>query len=486
METESDYSSEPFDLILRRERKVLELILDDPGLAKIRTETLNHPAVVRYDRISDFIAGSYSLRYPDETNYAVEIGSAALDGITIGSMSSPEEVLAAIPDQEVLRQLRLRVSDKEQYFDQMAAFNCWSLLRAKGMPAQLVEEEGLPDIRVDLPEQVEWIECKRIRLGSPSSRIRKVIKKANIQIKRADPEGVGIVYIAVERPEHRTVLDDTLPSAIAEYVGEAERELASGSSRSVAAAVVGWTDHMVMGEPPAHTLHVVRRRSESRYHTSPRRPLRVPSQMLVLGRTVAIFINWDQQPQPGPPIESLKAANVVATQMFRQECELPGLVRSVHAIAAMQQPDHLTDYDLGGIKVTLATKWIEAGANSYVLLLTANAKDGGPTELSLAFRAYPAVLGITKDTDPSVVFRKVIERYGLTVSVGNQTGLFVPSARLPVPSNGPAKLVEVNNPLNHPCAVCAFFRIQDGTADVHWAFAIDNYRYRREVKRQRR
>ena len=235
-----------------------------------------------------------------------------------------------------------------------------------------------------------------------------------------------MVYITIERPEHRTVLDDALPSAIAEYIAEAERELASGSSRSVAAAVFGWADHMVMGEPPAHTLHTVRRRSECRYHTSPRRQLRIPNEMLVLGRTVAVFVDWNEQAKSGPPLEPLKSGNIVATQLFRQNSQAPGLVRSVHAIAAMQQPDQRVEFDLGGAKILISTKWIDSEYNPYVLLIIASVRGGGQIELRLAFRAYSTILGVTRNTDPSTVFRKIIQRYGLMVSVGSQTGPFVP------------------------------------------------------------
>jgi len=482
----SEQMEESFELALDRERRFLELLLDDPALSVLRAKMPGHPAVLRYNKISQFLDQSYSLSFPDELSFVADILSAGLDSMTMATAATPEELLKSISDQEVLRQLRNRVTDPHQYHDQMSAFNCWTLLTSKGIHAELIEREGFPDIRMNLPSGQEWVECKRKHIGSPISRIRKIIKKSNNQIKHADSNGTGFVYITVERPEQRTVLDDKLPTVIAEYIAEVRRELNSGASRSVAAVVIAWDDHMVMGEPPAHTLHVARRRSACHFHTSPRRLLGVPKESLVLGRTVAVYVNWSNQVQPGPPLESIRANNIVVTQLFRQECELPGLVRSVHAFAVIEQPDEIVSYDLSGITVILATKWVRSAESPFALIAIGHRMGDKSIEVDLAFRAYPDVLPIIGVSNPAEIFIKFVERYGLMVSVGEQTGLFIPSGRVTVPVGGPAGFVQVHNPMNHPFAVCAVCKMERGVADVHWAFAIDNYRYQRDVKQRRR
>jgi hypothetical protein len=186
----------PISGLLERESKLLELLLGDAGLSSLRARVSNHPAVI------EFIAQPGSVRYPDEIDQVLELGGAALDNMTIAAELSPENVLESIGDPEVLRQLRRRVTDPGMFFDQMAAFTCWNLLRDRDITSRLIEKEGQLDILVTLNSgSQEWIECKRIRLGSEPKRLRKVIKKANEQIRRADTGGVGGYTFSLSAPK---------------------------------------------------------------------------------------------------------------------------------------------------------------------------------------------------------------------------------------------------------------------------------------------
>ena len=189
----------------------------------------------------------------------------------------------------------------------MAAITVWNLLRAAGLAPRLVEKEGLPDIAVpDSSGTPEWIEVKRIRRGSSPTRARKVIKKANSQIKRADTDGVGAVFMLIERPQQRVVFDDALPAEVKLYVDEAERELGSGYSRSVHAVAIAWDDYMLIGDFPEPTWYVHRRRTVVREHRTPRRALRLPRTALEVGRTVALPIIWAASAGTARPLAPIR------------------------------------------------------------------------------------------------------------------------------------------------------------------------------------
>lgn len=174
----------PPERFLRFELRILELLLDDPGLVGLRARFPDHPAVVRYDRITRFLDHREHLQYPNETDLVLETRSLVLDGFLLAG-GEAADIVANIQS-EVLRQLRTRVADPGQFADQMTALSFWGMLRSKGIQADIVEEIGLPDISIPIRvAERHWIEVKRIRLGAATRRIRDDIGDANDQIKRA-------------------------------------------------------------------------------------------------------------------------------------------------------------------------------------------------------------------------------------------------------------------------------------------------------------
>lgn len=135
----------------------------------------------------------------------------------------------------------------------------------------------MPDLRVVVGERATWADVKRIHVGTNPSRIRKAIGKANSQIKRADTEGVGLALIHVDRCGARASLDDRVPSDVQPYVEEAERELSSNSSKSVAQVVLTWDDCFAISEPDQPCLYAVRRRSLALEYKPSRAELILPS-----------------------------------------------------------------------------------------------------------------------------------------------------------------------------------------------------------------
>jgi hypothetical protein len=183
----------------------------------------------------------------------------------------------------------------------------------------------------------------------------------------------------------------------------------------------------------------------------------------------------------------MQVGNVTVTQLFRQECEMPGDVRSVHAIEALQRSDTAVKYQLGEMTVLLAIKRITLPAHPYTLLLIA-ASGHGNTEIYLGFRLYDDVLAAAKGTEPLDLFSAFLERYGVPVKVGSLEGLFIPRAVVNVPPEG-GQLVGGLAQQGEPQLVHAFVKILDTsprTAEVAWAFSILTGRYRKDIQGRRR
>jgi hypothetical protein len=484
-------SRSSFQFLLQQELEILEALLGDPGLANLRKKTSEHPAVIRYDLVRRYLTepAGETFRYPDEGEDVLTIGGLLLDSMTINTSETPQQIVAAIDD-EVLNQLRKRASDPEQFQDQMVAFKCWNLFRQSGRSGRLVEQDGMPDIALDLDNQPnQWIECKRIRLGTQTTRGRRIIKNANEQIKRANPNGAGAVYVFIERPEHRAVLDDSFPTEIREFINEVDRELGSGHSRSVAAVIVSWDDYMLLGDFPNPVSYFLRHRSVVRTHGEPRQALILPPDILNVGRTVGLRINWSKSTREASSDlpKSIRHKHITATELFRNECELPGYVRAEHAIQAMQNPDMISAYEIGvGAKFMLVTKLITTAKTPFTLLLIANDRDG-QLDILLGLRCYPDITKVSEST-PYDLFIEFLEKNGFPVRVGEQRGLFIPAAVVQIDKDDPSQVLSAEN-FNRPFTLCGNIRVRDGVprvVDVAWAFAIDKEKYDSEVQRHKR
>jgi hypothetical protein len=123
------------------------------------------------------------------------------------------------------------------------------------------------------------------------------------------------------------------------------------------------------------------------------------------------------------------------------------------------------------------------------MLLIAVVREGR-TEIVLGFRFYQDPKEENELTDPLEIFTKLLERYGLPVTVGTQTGLLIPSAVVEeATSQSRTNLVHVHAEPDEEFIVNTLFRIRAGSprvADVAWAFAISSRRYHEDIRKRRR
>jgi hypothetical protein len=476
---------------LRNHLRSLESIFADPELANLRAKSPRHPAVAQFSEITDYL--HHGLPYPDDVEIARSVTSALLDrSIWIAPVGGdPWEML---PDDEAKRQIQNRVRKSDQYNDVMAEVFYWSWLRSKGLPASLVEVEGKPDIYLSLIDYGElWIEVKRIRLGTRVNRVRKDIRKASSQIRRASESGAGAVVISLERAVARAALDDRVPSDVELYIAEAERELASGFSRNVAKVVIFWDDLSIDATVGAGISYRLHRRGVVLNHLNPVTTMGLGDATLGVDITAQLSGPWPQQlgtlTGHGP---RLATSEFVVGPSFREFNAGTDGVRPHHALEAASDPDaeYRQTFADGSGKTSIITRRVTAARNPYTLVLMVHDLKDGSREIGDAYKLYHDENG-KLSRDALTAFRAFVHLYGAPVGLEIDPGeviwaKLIMSARVNTSGRdiGLALPADGGNYLTGATAIS--HHTDPPGFSVAFAYAVDVDKYKADVAKQSR
>lgn len=215
-------------------------------------------------------------------------------------------------DYNTLTFIQQRLPHPEHYDSTIAELAYWGWLKARGLSPKLTEELGKPDLLIGLDTEGDSIYCdvKAILNNTDPRRIRKIISKANNQIKNvAGEESKGFCFIRVTKPVIRTpsisetnhgFLDlvseeadrntASVPNEIIHYYTEAQRVMSSNSSKSVAKVILCWEEQMIRGNFPGWLTVVGNLRSCEIDHINARRTFHIATDLLPKA-TIAFNIN---------------------------------------------------------------------------------------------------------------------------------------------------------------------------------------------------
>lgn len=278
---------------LTGQREVLAAMFEDPGLARLARTSANHPAVLHHARLNRIVANGGRAENVDDV---IEPARFLMDRWTwarVGAASFWD----VVTDEEAQLKVRSRIRDPRQYADIVTELFYWRWLElALSQPISLVEQRGLPDLRIETTPCV-WAEVKRIHLGTVPSKIVDDIKVANRQIRKAQPAGAGMVFVYVERGDLGRATGDDPPADIVPFLARCEAALRPGRFRSVAYAVITWDDYLVVGPPGAAQLWAARRQSRVLPHPQPRSRPHLKAEALQVGMTTEVWMVPGPQPQ---------------------------------------------------------------------------------------------------------------------------------------------------------------------------------------------
>ncbi|TXI92305.1 MAG: hypothetical protein E6Q34_06570 [Burkholderiaceae bacterium] len=165
-----------------------------------------------------------------------------------------------------------RLPVAEHYEATIAELGYWGWIKARGGEPALLNSEGMPDLLLgpDVEGDSVYCDVKLIQHGTASGRVRKVIEKANRQLKRVHGENTkGLCYIRILAPViryprfsdngHGRLLAQPdegnrnalgVPNEIAAYFDAARNALSGPSYRTVSKTILSWEERLVIGNIP--------------------------------------------------------------------------------------------------------------------------------------------------------------------------------------------------------------------------------------------
>jgi hypothetical protein len=189
---------------------LLDEMLGDPGLALLRRRHPRHPAVLRREAL-EAVGDRPTLPVPEMLSLMTEFALMSFD---YDSWLPPPEARTRefwdfLGDTAAARHIRSGLTLPRQFDETLSEVRVWGQLsRRAGLDARLVEETGLPDVRIGTAPDDAWAEVKFAHSGTPPSGLRRPLRSAERQLAAANARQSSTLYLFLER-----TLTYTLPLA---------------------------------------------------------------------------------------------------------------------------------------------------------------------------------------------------------------------------------------------------------------------------------
>lgn len=233
------------------------------------------------DRLSQFaelLLDNYSL---------VQATGGQLDRFQLG-------ILANYGDPKVETRIRAIIHEPRHFLDLLVelSYAAWHLSR--GNEVRAFEAAGHPDFEVvtSSPAAHFATDCKRVQAGTSENRFRKLVNKANKQIKNLGALCHGLVVVDIsERTPQLIQLGDSAPSEI-DRVARLLQHSMQTDNTTVSGALITWRDTVItpMTDGSGGTLCALRQHSRIVRHSNPLRELPADGSFLRFGHTVAFQV----------------------------------------------------------------------------------------------------------------------------------------------------------------------------------------------------
>lgn len=483
--------SEPSELESewRELKNFLEDLLDDPDLTETRQRNPRHPAVILHDTTTRMIINN---RIPatDELRRIGPIIRLLLDkGMWMTAGDGATGIRNAL-DPVVRRYVIARARQAHTFSDICAELAVWGWLNSRGFDAHLREEDSFPDIEI-LGHHPFWIEIKRINSESSLERIRKVLKKANTQLKTANPSHTGAVLVHVDRKVIQEGQNDAIPGDIAARIHEVERTLHSTYCRQIAHVIVSWDElGNIKSNGSVASIYVARRRSVVLSHRTPRYVAGIDAPRLSLSMTILSMIDY-----PGSSLASgdtkITRDLINLSSLIREGFEPPGGIRDEHVITALCEADGISFYELTGMRLLIATKKIAKRPAPYIMLLIGTQLAGrSQIDVISAYRIYDREQELeTLANYPMRAFLTILDRFGVSLTVGSHEGRLIPDVVVDVEASTGMPFIATDGMTADPEMALPFLiSYEPGSplrARVRWGYALRTEEYRKAVSARR-
>jgi hypothetical protein len=262
-----------------RIQALLEAVLTPEWLAS--DKAADHPARTDWEFAKLMEQQNGSLCYPSQRSALSQQGRLMLDvatwiqaipGSSLGELRIAD--IAGYGDERVTGKLAADIRDPRAYGDWLVELMIAGLHRSAGRTVTPYEQDGYPDLRIDVPGGALLVECKRLHTDT-ENRHRQVIQKANKQVKAAadavDGDYDGSVVLDLNGGRRiRFGSSEWTPPDIEQRLEWTRRALSGEKNRSIRRAYVVWDDFSYAGDDSGRTVVAYVRRCEVVEHTGPR------------------------------------------------------------------------------------------------------------------------------------------------------------------------------------------------------------------------
>ena len=106
----------------RIQAQILEAMFDDPNLAELRSRHPRHPAVERFDLLTDLVSNTGRFPWEYGPQVAGAVATMLIDRSTWASSIDSGDYWSFISDESVRNQIRRRIRNPKQFGDVLAEF----------------------------------------------------------------------------------------------------------------------------------------------------------------------------------------------------------------------------------------------------------------------------------------------------------------------------------------------------------------------------
>lgn len=244
--------------------------------------TTRHPAYKRWKLCEALLSRNGRFKFPQDEPLLPELAKVMIENVALVQCTKGEldsfklGSIANYGDQAVQKRLRSEIKFPSKYFDVLTElqFAAWHISRKHQVKAY--EKAGADhEILISGWDLSVISDCKRIARDTSASRIRKVIAKANQQIKQHPSSCYGIVVIDLsEKVPVCENITDCFPPELEVFRNEAVDALKFYYS-SISAALLIWNEIHIIGPKGGGNLIMVvlRTRSKIVHHQKPKKAI---------------------------------------------------------------------------------------------------------------------------------------------------------------------------------------------------------------------
>ena len=463
----------------RFQKKLLEDLFRKETLESPKSR---HPAAIRWRLCQKILRHGSVIRWPDWGDEMQLLAATLLDGATFATIGSLSDQIRSIDlseygDQAVQTKIKSRINDPQQFEELMVELSLAAWHKREGHRVTPLEKDNWPDLAVEIEgfESPLFLECKRIRSAS-AERIAKHIQKANKQLKQVGAiSRYRVVLLDVSAALKLGVgpVTDSVPDVILELLTVVRNAIGGPKNRSVSKVILVWDDAGIIGEPPNRTAVFMRRHATFVDHEPVAGVSVIPPNLpLFQGTTIELMLQWDT---------SNVGVNTVQGTDLLKNCYSWFSFTNEEIIDAFSNRDKWRAITIAPDSqwILFAKRTIFRDRRSNILALSQRSE----TTLVVQF-AIRIPVTLYDDMDlltPLEMLQRLIDAYGLAVTVGDVTARFVVQHSLQVSDiSNPASLIHVHNPSGNDFLLSSFMRVNPITAgfavDFRLVFALDQKR----------